>query len=386
MANRLYIVHGIGNDKVGLVGKVTVPIAQAGGNIVDLRQDVMHGLFSIYLVVDLSGASLSLEAFQEVLQGISDETGLKISIDKFTPVASGIGKTGMLLILVGKDKPGIIATVSKTLSSYNINIEFSQMVAREDIFLMDLLVDISKSTLPLDNLKTTLREKMYAMGIKTMFQTRDVFNKQKKIILFDIASSFIGREILDEILGQARIPRTDLSAVYDVQKIPASLQAAIGYLEDLPVSVLNAVIDSIEISPATEELVQTLKIMGYKIGLISTGFDLFIHALKKKLNIDYSYGVALPIDDDAQVVAGGVVAEDLQVPDRAAIIAQLRQREAVADEDITVISDLALDTPATPGISLKFNMKIFLDYLNQHVLSRESMLGLLGGFGIPRSL
>lgn len=383
MANRLYIVHGIGNDGVGLVGKITASIAQAKGNIVDLRQDVMHGLFSIYLVVDLSASTLSLEAFQEVLQGISDETGLKISIDKFTPVARSAEKTAMLLILVGRDKPGIIATVSKALSSYNINIEFSQMIAREDIFLMDLLVDISKSVLPLDNLKTVLREKMDALGIKTMFQTRDVFNKQKKIILFDIASSFIGRETLDEILGQARIARADLDAVYDVRKVSSSLQAAVGYLEDLPVAVLNAVIDAIEIDPTTVELMQTLKIMGYKIGLVSTGFDLFTDSLKQKLDIDYSFGAALPIDDDAQVVAGGITADDLKVPDRAGIIAQLKQREAVADEDITVISDLALDTPALPGISLTFNMKILLDYLNQHVLNRETMLGLLGGFGIP---
>ncbi|MEJ2053763.1 MAG: ACT domain-containing protein, partial [Calditrichaceae bacterium] len=61
---RLYIVHGMGNDAVGLVGGITEPIASAGGNIVDLRQDVLHGLFTIYLVVDLTDCEIRIDAFK----------------------------------------------------------------------------------------------------------------------------------------------------------------------------------------------------------------------------------------------------------------------------------------------------------------------------------
>ena len=56
-----YIIHGMGNDTVGLVGNITTPIAAKGGNIVDLRQDVLHGLFTIYLVVDLADSELRFE-------------------------------------------------------------------------------------------------------------------------------------------------------------------------------------------------------------------------------------------------------------------------------------------------------------------------------------
>ena len=57
MNSMLYIVYGIGADSVGLVGAITSPISQVKGNIVDMRQDVMHGLFTIYLVVDLAKAT-----------------------------------------------------------------------------------------------------------------------------------------------------------------------------------------------------------------------------------------------------------------------------------------------------------------------------------------
>lgn len=59
MRSMLYIVYGIGPDSVGLIGGITSPIARVGGNIVDMRQDVLHGLFTIFLVVDLRQASNS---------------------------------------------------------------------------------------------------------------------------------------------------------------------------------------------------------------------------------------------------------------------------------------------------------------------------------------
>ena len=82
---QLYIVHGMGSDAVGLVGGITAPIAAAGGNIIDLRQDVLHGLFTIYMVVDLSDGQLEPFALQTILAEISEDTGLSMTIDQYTP-------------------------------------------------------------------------------------------------------------------------------------------------------------------------------------------------------------------------------------------------------------------------------------------------------------
>ena len=35
------------------------------------------------------------------------------------------------------------------------------------------------------------------------------------------------------------------------------------------------------------------------------------------------------------------------------------------------------------GYGLIFDMKVLLDYYNQHILSKESLIGLLGCFGVP---
>ncbi|HPI92000.1 MAG TPA: hypothetical protein PK350_02635 [Deltaproteobacteria bacterium] len=385
MNRMLYIIYGIGADSVGLVGAITSPIAAVKGNIVDMRQDVLHGLFTIYLVVDLGQASVPVREFRGIVDRISGDTGVKLAIEKYTPTPRSVEKKNMLVTLVGKDKAGIIAAITEKLGAYNINIEVSEVVAREDIFLMDLMCDISHSALPTDNLKTAIREAMHAIRISTMFQTEDVFNKKKKVVLFDITGSFMDSATMGEIMKQASIQTRTVSAGGPEETELAFMHATASMLEGLPQSVIDAVMTSIEISQGTQELIQTLKIMGYKIGLISTGFDVFAGALKAKLGLAYAFGFELPMDDDSQAVIGDLPVGLMKPLDRPGIIAGIVKQERVDEDDISIISDRDIEYATTPGIRLVFNMKVMLDLMNQHALSRDSLTGLLRGFGIPRA-
>lgn len=384
MRSMLYIVYGIGRDSVGLIGGITTPIARVGGNIVDMRQDVLHGLFTIYLVVDLKQASASLEEFRSLLKTITEETGVRLSMEKYTPVARSAEKANILLTLVGKDKPGIIAAISEKLGTYNINIEVSEMVAREGVFLMDLLCDVSRSSVPTENLKGVVREIMTSMDISIMFQTEDVFNKKKKIVLFDLSQSFMDPDTLREILKLSGIESRSVGRAAGREDDLSYMHATAGYLEGLPLNVIDAVADSTQASPGTMELLQTLKIMGYKIGLVSTGFTFFLEPVSRKLDIDYAFGFELPVDDDSKTLVGDIAPGLINAPELDAIISDLMETEKVDREDITIISDKGRDYSRTPGIRLDFNMKEILDFLNQHILSKEALTGLLRSFGIPR--
>lgn len=156
-----------------------------------------------------------------------------------------------------------------------------------------------------------------------------------------------------------------------------------GYLESLPVQVVDAVIDSIKVTQGTQELLQTLKIMGYKIGLISNGFTFFTDPIRARLDIDYSFGFDLPIDDDSKTIVGDLPPGLLLDINRSEIISSVMELEDIGQEDITIISDQNMNYPSTPGIRLEFNMKVLLDFMNQHVLSKEALTGMLRSFGIP---
>jgi len=383
MANRrLYIVYGTGADAVGLVKSITSPIAGAGGNIVDLRQDVLHGLFTIFMVVDLSASDLGIDQFTRMVERIGEETNLNLVVDKYAPVARNPAKTNVLLILVGADRPGIIASISDALSKYKINIEFAKTVAREGIFLMELLTDISQCTIPEANLRSVLRAGMQAMGIETLFQFDDVFNKKKRAILFHLEASLIDPAVLREVLHQAGIAEAQLAEIYALERPGESLRAAASRLDRFPREVVDRIMDRVRPTPGTMELLQTLKTMGYRVGLLSSAFSFCTEALRRKLGLDYAFGVELAVDDDARTIVGELDDQALAGMSLPLVTRFLREREALAAEDVTVISDRTFT--GVPGIGLEFDIEIMLEYLNTHVMNRENLIGLLGSLGIPR--
>jgi hypothetical protein len=81
--------------------------------------------------------------------------------------------------------------------------------------------------------------------------------------------------------------------------------------------------------------------------------------------------------------SGPLSGEDLATLQRERVLAELQAREGVAGEDISLISDQSFGEAAPPGIHLVFDVRLFLDLLNQHVLSPESLTGVLGAFGPP---
>ena len=379
---RLYIVHGMGNDGVGLVGKITNPIAAAGGNIVDLRQDVLHGLFTIYFVVDLTECNLRLEKFKQLIGSIGEDTGLVLTVDNYHPIARNPEKKNILIILVGQDKPGIIASIAQTLGNYKANIEFAKNVARENIFLMELLTDVSHCMLPLENLMSVITKNMSDVGITALFQTDDVFNKKKRIVLFDITHTLIPDDTVREILHHTELTSEDIKSAFPASDATASINQAAKLLEGLSSDVLNKIANDISVDPGTIELIQTLKVMGYKICIVTDGFSIFVDAIAQKLGVIHRYGVELDIDDDSRLVSGEIAANQIESLSLETIINQLAEKEQISIADITVVSDEGL--PETPGIRIELNLETILDMYNKHVINKENLMGVLGSLGIQR--
>ena len=384
MREKLFVIFGAGNDAVGLVQQVTKPIAGVSGNILDLRQDVIHGLFTVFLVVDLAQCKLPIDRFKELVAEIAEDTGLDLAIDKYTPVPRSSDRKNLLLILVGRDKPGIVSRISEQLSHYRVNIEFSQMIARAGVFLMELHADVTQAALPLEHLISVLQQEMQAVNISTMFQSEDVFNKKKRVVCFDINASFIAPESLAEILKQTGIKKAEIGALFPVGDPQAVVRKAGELLQGLPGEVATRVAEAIDITAPSVELIETLKIMGYKVVLNTTAFSFFTDVLVQKAALDRCYGYQVMMDDDSQALTGEL-SSDFEPLDRGRLASVLTAREGVAVEDITIIGDdETAGTEETPGIRIDFNMRVLLDYVNQRILSREHLLGMLGSFGIPR--
>lgn len=84
-----------------------------------------------------------------------------------------------VVTVIGKDMVGILAKVSTTCADANANvIEVTQSVLQE-YFAMVMLIDISKMSCELDDLKANLNKNVPDMTIHVMHE--DIFNSMHRI-------------------------------------------------------------------------------------------------------------------------------------------------------------------------------------------------------------
>ena len=86
-----------------------------------------------------------------------------------------------VVVVVGADKPGIVAGISSELAANNVNIvDISQTVLR-DIFAMIMLVDLSKSNVSLSELRKKLQAKGKELNVEVLVYHEEVFRYMERI-------------------------------------------------------------------------------------------------------------------------------------------------------------------------------------------------------------
>ena len=148
MSKSFVVITATGKDKPGLTTEMTESIAQVKGNILDIEAFSMRGLFAIFMIVDCRYMSISIEKLKTQLLEMGKKIGLDFTIE---PLETGRRKTGKKLILLttlGKDRPGIVAAVSRFLSQNNANIERIRMIAYGELNAMEILIDTNDITMP----------------------------------------------------------------------------------------------------------------------------------------------------------------------------------------------------------------------------------------------
>ncbi len=374
METKLYSVSAIGPDSVGLVENLSHAVTTAQGNIVDFRQDVIHGLFTVTMIVDLSASSLRLEDFKTAMEQAGEDTGLQINVSKYLPRTMSGERDHLGITLIGKDRPGVIAQVAKDLSRHNINIELSRAVGREDIFVMDLITCLGKSTLPLENLQKIVRHHMHSLGIQTMFQTEDVFNPQKKAILFALKGNLLVSPLLHTIIEQAELTASDL---------PSDTKQALEKLDGLPQDVFDQILDTVQPTNQTFELIHTLHHMGYRVGLYTLALNPIAERIQHLLRLDYAQGPELPLDHDTKTIDKENYTPFTLTPEQA--LTRFQTQEQLPSDSITLLCSSPGEDDSPPGIRLSLDTRKMLELFNDGVLNARTLSGLLSSFGVLKA-
>lgn len=86
-----------------------------------------------------------------------------------------------VLTVIGKDKVGIIAAVSRVLSDCGVNILDISQTIMQGMFTMIMLVDLKNSDNDINGLSEKLSKIEKDMGLSIHIQNEEVFNSMHRI-------------------------------------------------------------------------------------------------------------------------------------------------------------------------------------------------------------
>ena len=139
---------------------------------------------------------------------------------------------------------------------------------------------------------------------------------------------------------------------------------------------------SLPLTEGAELVTKTLKRLGYKLGILSGGFDYFGHYLQQKLGFDYVYANRLEIVDGQ--LTGRVLGEVVDGPTKAALLRKIAQEEGVSLEQAIAVGDGANDLPmpSIAGMGVAFHAKPIVREQTERAISTVGLDGLLYLMGI----
>lgn len=382
----LYVISAVGKDQPGLVHSVAKVVGKLNINIVDMEARSVRGHFMMFVVVDLNTSKFGYEEMVAGLEPTRAHFNLGLEVKPYVAGRRKTDKKMMVVTVMGADRPGIVAALTALIAENNINIETMKMIARGEYIDMEVAVDTSD----LEDISGFRRELMKfsdETGLDVSLRDGDGFRKPKRVVVFDCDSTVIQAEVIDELAKVAGVTQRvcDLTtrAMNGEIEFEEAIKERVHLLKGLTVEQLEGLTRSIDMTPGAEELLNTLKSMGYKIAVISGGFTFFTNYLKERFNLDYVFANEMEIENG--VTTGAIKGEIIGAEQKAEIIRHIAELENISVDQIVAVGDGANDRfmLESAGLGIGFNPKAVLKDYSDGIITSENIFGMLYFLGAP---
>ena len=193
------------------------------------------------------------------------------------------------------------------------------------------------------------------------FQRDNMYRRMRRLICFDMDSTLIQTECIDELAEKAGVGEqvraiTD-SAMRGEIDFKESFTHRVALLKGLDVSVMKELAENMPITEGVERLMFVLKRYGYKIAILSGGFTYFGEYLQKKFGIDYVYANELEVEDGK--LTGRYLGDVVDGKRKAELLRLIAQVEKVDIAQTIAVGDGANDLPmlSLAGLGIAFHAK-----------------------------
>lgn len=390
---KIILVTVSGPDCPGITARLMKIISEYNVDVLDMGQAVTHGLLSLSFVLglnsdekDSNGNVLKDLLFEANLMGLT--LGYKVVEQNIkTPEMEG-EKFIVTCVSPTKVTASFVADLALILANFKINIERIDKVSPREFSSMEISTSIPKD-LDTKNLKDHLMKASTKHKVDVAFLKDNVFRRNKRLIVFDMDSTLIQTEVIDELADLCNVGKEVRAITHRAMNgeidFDESLRLRVSKLKGLEVSRMQEILEKLPLTQGVEEFIKTIKLLGYKVALISGGFTYFADALKIKLGLDYSFANELEIKDGK--LTGQVQGTIVNANQKAILVKLIAQQENISLEQVVAIGDGANDLPmlATAGLGIAFHAKDVVRKEAQQHLSHGPMTSILYFLGIPGS-
>ncbi len=390
-----------GEDKPGLTTSLTEILARYEAQILDIGQANIHQSLTLGILF-VTNSQNSGNIMKELLFKAS-ELGVMV---RFTPISeerykTWVGRQGKnryIVTLLGRTvKACHISDVTRVVAEHGLNIDAikrltGRMPLHEEDRAAKACVELSVRGSLSDEERSTMQEqfmKISEMGVDVSFQRDDIYRRSRRLICFDMDSTLIETEVIDELAERAgvgdQVREITASAMRGEIDFKESFARRVALLKGLDVSVMEDIAQHLPITEGVERMMTILKRVGYKTAILSGGFTYFGNYLKQKYGFDYVYANELEVEDGH--LTGRYAGEVVDGRRKAELLRLLCQFENINLAQSVAVGDGANDLPMLnlAGLGIAFHAKPKVKATARQSISTIGLDGILYFLGLKDS-
>lgn len=371
-ATELILIRISGIDRPGLTASFTEILSRYEVDIMDIGQADIHSTLSLGILFKCnekdSGNILKELLFKASELGINIRF-YPISREEYEEWVGMQGKNRYILTLLGRKLTAQqLAGATRILAEQGLNIDsIRRLTGRvpldEQKNHVRSCIEFSLRGTPenIDVLQSKLMELSANLRIDFSFQKDTMYRRMRRLICFDMDSTLIETEVIDELAERAgvgaQVRAITERAMRGEINFQESFKERVALLKGLDESVMKDIAEHLPITEGAERLMYVLKKYGYKIAILSGGFTYFGNYLKAKFGIDYVYANNLEIVDGK--LTGRYLGDIVDGKRKAELLQLIAQIENVDIAQTIAVGDGANDLPmlSVAGLGIAYHAK-----------------------------